>query len=116
MKHIEKLLTLPVIYILALIAGVASPLLRPLVNQMVLDQMRSALWDQEEETDDDEESESLPQMAETNTYMDEYGAAPNDTSNVTLPYRMTDEGDVPANGASHQPTSHVDLQDPANTE
>ena len=43
---------------------------------MVLDQMRSALWDQEEETDDDEESESLPQMAETNTYMDEYGARP----------------------------------------
>lgn len=116
MKHIEKLLTLPVIYILALIAGVASPLLRPLVNQMVLDQMRSALWDQEEETDDDEESESLPQMAETNTYMDEYGAAPNDTSNVTLPYPMTDEGDVPANGASHQPTSPIDLKDPDNTE
>lgn len=97
-KHVEKLLTLPVICLLALAAGVASPLLRPIVNRALMEEMQAA-----------REAEMAAQEADAAT------ARP-DTSSVELPYALSDEGEIPADGSGRTATSPIDLRDPSNSD
>ncbi len=84
----KKLFSLPFISLAALIVGAASPLLRPVINRVAFEELQHQ-----------KELEKLSLMPDTD---------------VTLPYKLKDEGMVPA--AAGEPESPIDLKDPDNVE
>lgn len=89
----NRLHALPLIAVGILgMAGVASPLLRPVINRALLEEMQA------------EREANAQKTAEPDT--------------VVLPYRMTDQGDIPTDGHAPQQGngSPIDLREPDNAE